>query len=44
MGEMGKEYTISVRISEQERPLKKYIRGWEDNIKMNLTKIGRCFK
>jgi hypothetical protein len=44
MDEMRRAYRISVRISEQKRPLEKPIHGWEDNIKMDLTEIGCCFK
>jgi hypothetical protein len=44
MGEMGKAYTILVRIPEQKRPLAKLIHGRKDNIKMDLPEIGRCLK
>jgi hypothetical protein len=40
MGEGGRVYRILVRRPEEKRPLRKPRRMWEDNIKMDLRKIG----
>jgi hypothetical protein len=38
--EMRNEYTILVGKPEGNRPLGRPRRGWEDNIKLDLTEIG----
>jgi hypothetical protein len=40
MGEMRKAYRILVHKSEGKRPLGRLRRRWEDNIKIDLRKIG----
>jgi hypothetical protein len=39
MGEMRNAYKILVRKAERKRPLGRYRRGWEDDIKMNVKEI-----
>jgi hypothetical protein len=40
MGERRGVYRVLVRKSEENRPLGKPRRRWEDNIKMDLQEIG----
>jgi hypothetical protein len=40
MGEMRNVYKILVLKPEQKRQLGRYMRRWEDNIKMHLSKTG----
>jgi len=40
MGEMRNSYNILVGKPEGKRPLGRTKRRWEDNIAMDLTKIG----
>jgi hypothetical protein len=40
MGEMRNAYNILVGKPEGKRPLRRRRRGWEDNIRMDLRKIG----
>jgi hypothetical protein len=39
MGEMRKEYSILVGKPEENRPLGRTTRRWEDNIRMDLREI-----
>jgi hypothetical protein len=40
MGETRNTYNISVGRPERKRSLGRFRRRWEDNIKMDLRKIG----
>jgi hypothetical protein len=40
MGEAGCAYRVLVRKPEGRRPLGRLRRRWEDNIKMDLRKVG----
>jgi hypothetical protein len=40
MGERRNTYRVFVGKPERKRPLGRNIRGWEDNIKMDLRQIG----
>jgi hypothetical protein len=40
MGEKSGAYRVLVRESEGRRPLGEPRRRWEDNIKMDLRKVG----
>jgi hypothetical protein len=39
-GEMRNAYRILVGRPERKRPLRRRMRKWEDNIKMNIREIG----
>jgi hypothetical protein len=41
MGEKRFAYKLSVGTPEGRRPLGKYRRRWEDNIKMELREVGK---
>jgi hypothetical protein len=40
MGERRGVYRVLVGKSERKRSLGRHMRRWEDNIKMNLQKVG----
>jgi hypothetical protein len=40
LGEKKNAYRILVKKSERRRPLGRYRRRWEDNIKMDLREMG----
>jgi len=40
MGEMRVVYRVLVGKSERKRPLGRPRRSWEDNVKMDLQKVG----
>jgi hypothetical protein len=40
MGEMTNVYKVLVGKPEGKRPLRRHMHGWEDNIRMDLRKIG----
>jgi hypothetical protein len=42
MGKMRNVYKILVRKTEGKRPLGRPRRRWENNIKMDHTKMGVC--